>query len=693
MKIFPQTPYAYHIIRRYINDNNLEGHTFSLPEDKKLRAVIRGLPTDTDPSEIIAELKAHNICVEECHNMTNRKTGAPMPLFIIICTKSINNRGLFKIKELNNMKIVVEILRKKYGPPQCFRCQGFFHSSKYCTRAPRCVKCAGDHLTKACTKDIKDPAKCCLCEGDHPASYLQCPKNPNNMPKKEKKNNIKQVDGTVFASPPPPASNAWDSRSTTPANNNNQKPTLIPRQIALAQAKAHNQAVQPVPISPHRSHPSSQPHLYQTFLTYSISLETLKSSIFSTASKPSSILPKLIKPDRLACLPSTIIFTMIAFNRSRQNHTSLRITSWNSQALKSRVQELEEFINDWNPDIILVQETQLRPCDLVTIPNFTLYRTDRLTHRGGTAIFIKRSIAHTHFIISNPNIENTAITLHRTNEKSITIISAYRPPRSKICEQDLQKFFRNRDCCLVIGDLNAKNKYWNPHPRVNQAGTVIYNYCNKMGISIHAPTEPTRFDAHGVNNTLDIALAKGLHTIAATSISELTSDHNPVNFDISLNNFNSPSISTCSFPNWTKFQTVLTESIPGNPVIANEDDIEKSISNLNNKIQEAIHATSTYKAIHHPTFSSLWMSNLGKHSERENLQIQRIQNMTIRGIAGIPRYIPVSVLHEELKIEPIATFISKLHQNFHSTIATHNNPTINSQDQFKYHPRPPTAFQ
>ncbi|GFQ98630.1 hypothetical protein TNCT_410221 [Trichonephila clavata] len=121
-----------------------------------------------------------------------------------------------------------------------------------------------------------------------------------------------------------------------------------------------------------------------------------------------------------------------------------------------------------------------------------------------------------------------------------------------------------------------------------------------MGISIHAPTEPTRFDAHGVNNTLDIALAKGLHTIAATSISELTSDHNPVNFDISLNNYNSPSISTCSFPNWTKFQTVLTESIPGNPVIANEDDIENSITNLNNKIQEAIHTTSTYKAIHHP---------------------------------------------------------------------------------------------
>ncbi|GFR27912.1 putative RNA-directed DNA polymerase from transposon X-element, partial [Trichonephila clavata] len=488
--------------------------------------------------------------------------------------------------------------------------------------------------------------------------------------KREKKNNNNiQVDGTVFASPPPPASNAWDSRSTTPANNNNQKPTLIPRQIALAQAKAHNQAVQPVPISPHRSHPSSQPHLYQTSLTYSNSLETLKLSIFLTASKPSSILPNIIKPDRLACLPSTIIFTMIAFNRSRQNHTSLRITSWNSQALKSRVQELEEFINDWNPDIILVQETQLRPCDLVTIPNFTLYRTDRLTHRGGgTAIFIKRSISHTHFIISNPNIENTAITLHRTNEKSITIISAYRPPRSKICEQDLQKFFRNRDCCLVIGDLNAKNKYWNPHPRVNQAGTVIYNYCNKMGISIHAPTEPTRFDAHGVNNTLDIALAKGLHTIAATSISELTSDHNPDNFDISLNNYNSPSISTCSFPNWTKFQTVLTESISGNPVIANEDDIENSITNLNNKIQEAIHATCTYKAIHHPV--SIIPSQLREKIKQKN-RLRKEWQQT--------KYPPLKT-----QVNRIQREIKSAINNFHNHIKNTQLKQVNTGDNSLY---------
>ncbi|GFY47292.1 hypothetical protein TNIN_27391 [Trichonephila inaurata madagascariensis] len=120
-----------------------------------------------------------------------------------------------------------------------------------------------------------------------------------------------------------------------------------------------------------------------------------------------------------------------------------------------------------------------------------------------------------------------------------------------------------------------------------------------MGISIHAPAGPTRFDAHGSDTTLDIELAKGLHNMTATSISELTSDHNPVNFDTNLNNFTSPPLSTFAFPNRQKFQTVLSESIPGNPTISNKDDIDQTITNFNNKIQDALHATSTYKAIHH----------------------------------------------------------------------------------------------
>ncbi|GFQ70016.1 nucleic-acid-binding protein from transposon X-element [Trichonephila clavata] len=82
LRIFPQTAYAYNHIRRYITEKGLEAYTYMLPEEKKLRVVIRGLPTDMSTSEIISHLESQNITVEECHIMTSKRSGKPMPLFL-----------------------------------------------------------------------------------------------------------------------------------------------------------------------------------------------------------------------------------------------------------------------------------------------------------------------------------------------------------------------------------------------------------------------------------------------------------------------------------------------------------------------------------------------------------------------------------------------------------------------------------
>ncbi|GFQ99928.1 nucleic-acid-binding protein from transposon X-element [Trichonephila clavata] len=83
------------------------------------------------------------------------------------------------------MQVKIEVLLPKYGPPQCFRCQGFFHSSKFCTRTPRCVKCADEHLAKDCTKPLEQKPKCCLCEGEHPAIFLGCPKKQSRLKERQ----------------------------------------------------------------------------------------------------------------------------------------------------------------------------------------------------------------------------------------------------------------------------------------------------------------------------------------------------------------------------------------------------------------------------------------------------------------------------------------------------------------------------
>ncbi|GFS70530.1 zinc finger protein [Trichonephila clavipes] len=99
---------------------------------------------------------------------------------------------------------------------QCWRCQGWFHSSEVCHLPPRCVKCAGPHAAKDCTLDFNDPMKCANCSGAHAANWSRCPKHPKNS---KKKNLTKNKNG--------PKPNNFNSNSAK--NLNKKQPAQAPR--------------------------------------------------------------------------------------------------------------------------------------------------------------------------------------------------------------------------------------------------------------------------------------------------------------------------------------------------------------------------------------------------------------------------------------------------------------------------------
>lgn len=72
------------------------------------------------------------------------------------------------------MKIKVEPPRKKKEIIQCIRCQAYGHSKTYCFKPYFCVKCGEPHNTKDCNKSSNTPARCALCNGNHPANYKGC---------------------------------------------------------------------------------------------------------------------------------------------------------------------------------------------------------------------------------------------------------------------------------------------------------------------------------------------------------------------------------------------------------------------------------------------------------------------------------------------------------------------------------------
>ncbi|GFV64065.1 hypothetical protein TNCV_2313581 [Trichonephila clavipes] len=98
---------------------------------------------------------------------------------------------------------------------------------------------------------------------------------------------------------------------------------------------------------------------------------------------------------------------------------------------------------------------------------------------------------------------------------------------------------------------------WNPLTQQNVPGATIRRFCDSTGYALIAPSEPTRFHRNCRNTTINIAICKGMAVSECTSIPELSSDHNPVLFEVSLDNFTSPALSIYSFPNWYKFRKYL----------------------------------------------------------------------------------------------------------------------------------------
>jgi len=136
--------------------------------------VLCNLHHSIPPNEIQAELETLGHKVRNVLNIRHRVTKEPLPLCFVDLEPQDNNKSIYDIQSLCNVKIAVEAPRKKNHIVQCTRCQFYGHTKSYCSRPYVCVKCGGEHNETLCTKDPTAPATCALCGGEHPASYKGC---------------------------------------------------------------------------------------------------------------------------------------------------------------------------------------------------------------------------------------------------------------------------------------------------------------------------------------------------------------------------------------------------------------------------------------------------------------------------------------------------------------------------------------
>lgn len=174
LSVMPSDSDSYRKINKYLKERNAEYHSYQLPEDRPLRVVIRNLHHTLGCDVIKAELEELGFRVLGVHNVYHRKSKAPLPIFFVDLEKTEKSTQIFAVKYLYYTSIIVEEPRLRNEIPQCKRCQAYGHTRTYCNLNPRCVKCAGSHLSSICKKSKETPPKCALCDEAHPANYRGC---------------------------------------------------------------------------------------------------------------------------------------------------------------------------------------------------------------------------------------------------------------------------------------------------------------------------------------------------------------------------------------------------------------------------------------------------------------------------------------------------------------------------------------
>ncbi|GFX52913.1 nucleic-acid-binding protein from transposon X-element [Trichonephila clavipes] len=153
----------YRALSKWLESSGVEFKSFMLKQDRPVKVVIRGLPSNTEPEDIKTEIEAEGFKVLKISQMKNYRTKAPMPLFYLQIENGADAPKIYDFTELFGTRIEVKPFDRGNKVNQCWRCQGWFHSSEVCHLPPRCVKCAGPHAAKDCTLEFEAPMKCANC--------------------------------------------------------------------------------------------------------------------------------------------------------------------------------------------------------------------------------------------------------------------------------------------------------------------------------------------------------------------------------------------------------------------------------------------------------------------------------------------------------------------------------------------------
>jgi hypothetical protein len=157
-------------------------HTFTLPEDRCARLLVKNLGRGMPESVVREELEALDIHVQGVMQLLSGRRDQDQTKdrtltlhFIVSVARGPEVSKVRSITDLCSLRVSVESYVDPKGPLQCKRCQRFGHTQRNCGYAPRCVACGGSYPSGGYSTPREQP-QCCGCGGNRTASYRGCVK-------------------------------------------------------------------------------------------------------------------------------------------------------------------------------------------------------------------------------------------------------------------------------------------------------------------------------------------------------------------------------------------------------------------------------------------------------------------------------------------------------------------------------------
>lgn len=172
----------YNVMLKKVSESKVDYHTYSLPSEKTLKLVLKGIAPNVPSEDIKNNLVEKGLTVNNVKQfeknvfVDGQKTVTKLPIFIVEFGPNTNPKDVYKNNTVCYCVVRWEKLQNGNRVVQCFNCQCFGHISKNCHKQIKCVLCAENHTLKDCPfKELKNQElKCANCGESHSAGSRDC---------------------------------------------------------------------------------------------------------------------------------------------------------------------------------------------------------------------------------------------------------------------------------------------------------------------------------------------------------------------------------------------------------------------------------------------------------------------------------------------------------------------------------------